>query len=46
MEKLGLSKRKYKINKYQEILKEKGYFYDVDKNELIKDILANCEVIK
>ena len=27
-------------------LKEKGYFYDVDKNELIKDILGNCEVIK
>lgn len=28
------------------ILKEKGYFNDVDKNESIKDILANCEVIK
>lgn len=28
------------------ILKEKGYFKDVDKNELIKDILDNCEVIK
>lgn len=28
------------------ILKEKGYFKNVDKNELIKDILANCEVIK
>ena len=27
-------------------LKEKGYFKNVDKNELIKDILANCEVIK
>lgn len=27
-------------------LKEKGYFKYVDKNELIKDILANCEVIK
>ena len=27
-------------------LKEKGYFNDVDKNELIKDILVNCEVIK
>lgn len=27
-------------------LKEKGYFNDVDKNESIKDILANCEVIK
>lgn len=26
-------------------LKEKGYFNDVDKNELIKDILANCEVV-
>lgn len=25
-------------------LKEKGYFNDVDKNESIKDILANCEV--
>lgn len=25
-------------------LKEKGYFKCVDKNELIKDILANCEV--
>lgn len=34
------------MNKYQESLKEKGYFYDVDKNELIKDILANCELIK
>lgn len=28
------------------ILKEKGYFKNVDKNELIKDILDNCEVIK
>ena len=28
------------------ILKEKGYFNDVDKNELIKDIIENCEVIK
>lgn len=27
-------------------LKNKGYFKNVDKNELIKDILANCEVIK
>lgn len=27
-------------------LKAKGYFKNVDKNELIKDILANCEVIK
>lgn len=27
-------------------LKEKGYFKYVDKNELIKDILENCEVIK
>lgn len=27
-------------------LKEKGYFKCVDKNELIKDILENCEVIK
>ena len=27
-------------------LKEKGYFNDVDKNESIKDILANCEVIQ
>lgn len=26
-------------------LKEKGYFKNVDKNELIKDILDNCEVI-
>ena len=26
-------------------LKEKGYFKNVDKNELIKDILANCEVM-
>lgn len=26
-------------------LKKKGYFNDVDKNESIKDILANCEVI-
>lgn len=27
------------------ILKEKGYFKNVDKNESIKDILENCEVI-
>lgn len=27
-------------------LKEKGYFNDVDKNELIKDILKNCEVVE
>lgn len=27
-------------------LKAKGYFNDVDKNESIKDILENCEVIK
>lgn len=27
-------------------LKEKGYFNDVDKNELIKDILENCEVVE
>lgn len=27
-------------------LKEKGYFKNVDKNESIKDILANCEVTK
>ena len=27
-------------------MKEKGYFKNVDKNELIKDILENCEVIK
>lgn len=26
-------------------LKEKGYFKNVDKNESIKDILANCEVV-
>ena len=26
------------------ILKEKGYFNDVDKNESIQDIIANCEV--
>lgn len=26
-------------------LKNKGYFKNVDKNELIKDILANCEVV-
>lgn len=26
-------------------LKEKGYFNDVDKNESIKDILENCEVV-
>lgn len=26
-------------------LKEKGYFNDVDKNESIKDILANCKVV-
>lgn len=38
-------------NKFKSVLvlnmmKEKGYFNDVDKNESIKDILANCEVIK
>lgn len=27
-------------------LKDKGYFNDVDKNELIKDILENCEVVE
>ena len=27
-------------------MKEKGYFKNVDKNELIKDILENCEVVK
>ena len=27
-------------------LKDKGYFKNVDKNELIKDIIENCEVIK
>lgn len=27
-------------------MKEKGYFKNVDKNELIKDIIENCEVIK
>lgn len=27
-------------------MREKGYFKYVDKNELIKDILENCEVIK
>lgn len=26
-------------------LKEKGYFNDVDKNESIKDIIENCEVV-
>ena len=26
-------------------LKEKGYFKNVDKNELIKDIIDNCEVV-
>lgn len=26
-------------------LKEKGYFNDVDKNETIKDIIENCEVV-
>ena len=26
-------------------LKEKGYFNDVDKNESIKDIIDNCEVV-
>ena len=27
-------------------MKEKGYFKGIDDNESIKDILANCEVIK
>lgn len=26
-------------------LKEKGYFKNVDKNELIKDIIENCEIV-
>lgn len=28
------------------VMKEKGYFKDMDKNEKITDILANCEVIQ
>lgn len=28
------------------VMKEKGYFKDVDKGTKIEDILANCEVIK
>lgn len=27
-------------------MKEKGYFKDIDDNEIIGDILANCDVIK
>lgn len=27
-------------------IKEKGYFKDIDDNEIIGDILANCEVIE
>lgn len=27
-------------------MKEKGYFKGIDDNEIIRDILANCEVIK
>lgn len=27
------------------VMKEKGYFKNVDKNELIKDIIENCEVV-
>lgn len=27
-------------------MKEKGYFKGIDDNEIIEDILANCEVIK
>ncbi|MGO5329679.1 hypothetical protein ACTQV6_04285 [Holdemanella porci] len=37
-----------KLSEFKQLieLKDKGYFKNVDKNELIKDILANCEVIK
>lgn len=27
-------------------MKEKGYFKGIDENEIVGDILANCEVIK
>ena len=36
----------FKLFNYLNEMKEKGYFKNVDKNELIKDILENCEVIK
>lgn len=37
-----------KLSEFKQLieLKDKGYFKYVDKNELIKDILENCEVIK
>ena len=36
-----------KISEFKQLieLKEKGYFKNVDKNELIKDIIENCEAV-
>lgn len=40
--------RKYKFNSMHvlDTMKEKGYFKGIDDNEIIGDILENCEVIK
>lgn len=37
----------FKFSEFKQLieLKDKGYFKNVDKNELIKDILDNCEVV-
>lgn len=37
--------KKLLLQSRPEALKEKGYFKNVDKNELIKDIIENCEVV-
>lgn len=41
-----LSKRTFKSVLTLNAMKEKGYFKGVDENATIKDILADCEVIK
>lgn len=41
-----LSKRTFKSVLTLNVMKEKGYFKGVDENATIKDILADCEVIK
>ena len=41
-----LSNRTFKSVVTLKVMKEKGYFKGVDENATIKDILADCEVIK
>lgn len=41
-----LSKHTFKSVVTLKVMKEKGYFKGVDENATIKDILADCEVIK